>query len=896
MKTIRIICVFLLVLVFIFSPFSFSNIYALSQSADTEIITGNQEWSQSRPIDTDVIIKPGATLIINNGVEINFTNPWTKLYVEGSLFVKGTVKNPVTIKSDLANGSFSIVAEPDSNVNIRNAKIINGGSQAFIIGQNINVASAASYAGAVQINGGSVDIQNTTFENNLYAIVAFGVHHTRVNRSRFINNNFDVEDESVSDFRFNWWGYPEGPRKNCYDYAGTQYCDFEKIYGNLDFSDPLPAENFRDPVLIVPGILGTINGKLDPIFHIYDKLYETFEKNGYQKDVTLFTFPYEWRDSNIENAKLLQAKIAEIRQIASWPKVDIVAHSMGGLLARQYIESDAYQNDIDQMVTLGTPQNGSPEDYLAWEGGKINTEFTDVLDVLAEKAFTLEAYEKGYSSIFAYIQNRPIKSVEELLPNYNYLFDVSNNNLRAYPTNYPVNSFLDSLNSSAKIAKLNTVEFDNIIGNLSDSKSTITQIRVVDANTDPLWENGYPENFDSLLGDHGLNYGNGDGTVPFESANALAADEKITVAATHRNLPADAADEAYNLLNNTLPQSKSTLDKIKNILMFFVFSPIDIQVVAPDGSRVGKDFATGKILNEIEGAYYTGYDTDTEFLTIPNPKDGEYKILTEGTGDGSYKIEATKLTEDPIDPQKVAESTGIIEGIAATGQQAEKIVTVAGSDVITEDALKDTEPPVVTVTSPENKNYLNNLVLPISYTATDNKTVSEKITIAIAYDGNAMTGNSIDLSLQKLGAHSLKITSMDEAGNQAEKESVFNNTATINSIMINIGHYFDLGLIKDKKTRKILLAKTKDIKFLIASLDKMEASKINKEKNKLISLLKQQINHKIDKITGKIQGKKDNYKDDEGEDMPDYKNNFSIIQPAKDLLIESLDSLKYQLN
>jgi pimeloyl-ACP methyl ester carboxylesterase len=41
-------------------------------------------------------------------------------------------------------------------------------------------------------------------------------------------------------------------------------------------------------------------------------------------------------------------------------KIDIIAHSMGGLLSRQYIQDDgAYQNDVNKLITLNTPHSGS---------------------------------------------------------------------------------------------------------------------------------------------------------------------------------------------------------------------------------------------------------------------------------------------------------------------------------------------------------------------------------------------------------------------------------------------------------------------------------------------------------------------------------------------------------
>ena len=40
-------------------------------------------------------------------------------------------------------------------------------------------------------------------------------------------------------------------------------------------------------------------------------------------------------------------------------KVDIVGHSMGGLLARQYIQSPAYREDVRKLITVNTPHSGS---------------------------------------------------------------------------------------------------------------------------------------------------------------------------------------------------------------------------------------------------------------------------------------------------------------------------------------------------------------------------------------------------------------------------------------------------------------------------------------------------------------------------------------------------------
>ncbi|NTW27504.1 MAG: alpha/beta hydrolase, partial [Candidatus Moranbacteria bacterium] len=700
MKIKRKLAIILLIFFINLSPISLSSLFNNSQAVVSQDINFDQEWTTDQVIDKVVTIRAGVTLTVRSGVTLTFDSG--SINVLGKMVISGTSENPVKMRRSENSASYSVAVSPGGNLVMRNVDMSGAGAGVFQV-QNktyLNTAYAA-YQGGIHMKGGSLDAQGCNFHDNDVAIYVNNNSTGKVvvNRSKFSNNKLlDVafEDRLQSDiinFKYNWWGNASGPQETCEVYGTEKYCYYDKIGGSVDFSDWLREENFHDPVIIVPGIMGSwklTNGgelKLDPIFGTYDDLVEIFEKNGYEKGKDLFEFPYQWRDSNVNNAKLLHDKIAEIKQEKNWPKVDLVAHSMGGLMAREYIESSYYKNDIDQLVTMGTPHAGSPEDYLIWDGGSMPPSSSAIIGYISKLVFKQEAEEAGYDNIFDYLHKMPIKSVQELLPTYDYLYDVESNKLRSYLNgeSYPKNIFLDNLNLPSNKNKLGNVEVTNITGKLKSNK-TINKIRVErpSSSEDDIWAHGKPENYDSLFGDHGLEYGSGDGTVPAESAEKISSDRKIELAAAHSELPSEGAATAYSILAGKNPQVSVNKTLIGNMLAIFGFSPIDIQVISPSGLKYGKDFENDKSFKNINGSYYTGFDTENEFITIPNPEEGKYRIVTQGTEEGGdYRIEVSNVSRND-DAGQVTASTVAISGIATPEKIEESKVEVSGDLVVKE--------------------------------------------------------------------------------------------------------------------------------------------------------------------------------------------------------------------
>src|SRR3989344_4121443 len=465
-----------------------------------------------------------------------------------------------------------------------------------------------------------------------------------------------------------------------------------------------PEEKVVNPLIVIPGIMGSAykNAELviDPILHTYDDLLATFDQNGYTPGLDLFTFPYEWRDSNLLTANLLDDKITEVKnaclsqtpQNIDCSKVDIVAHSMGGLVARAYIQSLDYDSDVDQLIFLGTPHKGSPTDYLQWEAGKFPP---DVNNIIKELFFEAEALRKGYPTIFDYIHNRPILSVQELLPIFDYLKDDNTATVRAYPNNYPQNVFLESLNNNISALINSGVEVTNIVGDSGENK-TINTIRVIPTDHAIFWQHVEPEGFGGVIGDSGLERGVGDNTVS-PTSSALTGFTSEEIVASHNRIPTKSANSVFKILtgNDSVTNIDNGSDIDPKVLILQLLSPIDVVVTAPDGKKIGKNFSSGQEYNEISGAFYSGFQTDDEYITILNPMDGQYKVEVKGTGSGgeyavltslvSGSVSATKEVSGLTLPSQVTTLNVLVNNEDIGETESQKIIN---SEVLKNDIIK----------------------------------------------------------------------------------------------------------------------------------------------------------------------------------------------------------------
>lgn len=166
---------------------------------------------------------------------------------------------------------------------------------------------------------------------------------------------------------------------------------------------PSLAEN-RDK-LVPKKIVTTLRlSRLVPEVYIYHGLLEALKKYGGYREGdwdnppadgdrdTFYVFAYDWRRDNVETARLLVRRMDELKKRLNRPELrfNIVAHSMGGLIARyaaRFGDADlpasddvaikptwAGARDISKIFMFGTPNEGSADAFATLLEGYSLTE------------------------------------------------------------------------------------------------------------------------------------------------------------------------------------------------------------------------------------------------------------------------------------------------------------------------------------------------------------------------------------------------------------------------------------------------------------------------------------------------------------------------------------------
>ena len=314
----------------------------------------------------------------------------------------------------------------------------------------------------------------------------------------------------------------------------------------------LPAR--INPIIIVPGLLGTWPpapaplGRIDPVGGVYANLLDGLRTLGYVRNVSLFVFPYDWRLSIVDAAHKLDAEIQRIRNLPTlkagerspvavdYNLVDLLGHSLGGLVARAYVQADHYKNDVARLLTVAMPHKGLMAAYYAWEGGDssyigVPVEAARSMVSLIEAREMSTLWKRAHTTyrvvrkqiqadLYNYLTTRT-HSIRDLLPTsaeqYLYCLEADNQK-RYYPfgpkPGYPLNPTLERLNSPPYLQRFKDLEEFHLL--YSSSNRTLARAVVADeyAKTNPMFAHGQP-----LPDQPEENFSGGDNIVPISSGS-----------------------------------------------------------------------------------------------------------------------------------------------------------------------------------------------------------------------------------------------------------------------------------------------------------------------------------------------------------------------------------------
>jgi pimeloyl-ACP methyl ester carboxylesterase len=97
---------------------------------------------------------------------------------------------------------------------------------------------------------------------------------------------------------------------------------------------------------------------------VYQGALDYLGSRGYREsDRSLTVFPYDWRVDVRVAADRLDALIVQVKAATGASRVNLLAHSMGGLVTRAYLADPARATNVNAVVSLGTPYFGTPQTW-----------------------------------------------------------------------------------------------------------------------------------------------------------------------------------------------------------------------------------------------------------------------------------------------------------------------------------------------------------------------------------------------------------------------------------------------------------------------------------------------------------------------------------------------------
>ena len=350
-------------------------------------------------------------------------------------------------------------------------------------------------------------------------------------------------------------------------------------------------------------------------------LSRELESNGYEVVDTYLYFPYDWRLDFDMTKSDLDYVIETIKQNSGYDTIDIIAHSMGGLVIKNYIHEHGPQS-INKLIFVGTPHLGAPKSAYGLLQGDIGVPFRLL----------------NYEAIRKIAINSP--PVYQLLPN-DFYHSIGSGYFRKNREILDYNQSLDLLKeqemNSLLIDRANEFFARELHGMMMPG-TQVYNISGCRRATHGMYHTDNPGNI------YSISYINGDGTVPLLSSQYELnsnANKYYVRNGSHSELPSTSGvrelilsilnDEEFSSNNISTNTGFCNLTGRKLIWR----SPVEVQVYDVDSNHAGP--TENEFENNIPGVEYDIINGE-KFIFLPLGDGQVYRVEAKGLETGSFDL------------------------------------------------------------------------------------------------------------------------------------------------------------------------------------------------------------------------------------------------------------------
>lgn len=410
-----------------------------------------------------------------------------------------------------------------------------------------------------------------------------------------------------------------------------------------EYLDELSLNEIGQPKNSYPNVLTTDIIRKIGNKDFFNGLIKKLEATGYEEGVNLFVFPYDWR-RDIRSIDL-KSKIDEILEQTGASRIDVIAHSMGGLLTKYYINQQKGNNKINKFIDIATPHLGAPAAFKTlFSGDDMGIKF----GIFGLNSSQVQKISQNMPSLYQLLPSRDYFSTSASDYKY-YLYDLDDIDQDGVGGRLDFDQSKQFLKNTGRnhILLDNAPNIHNDLDLMNPADHGVKAYNIVGCGVPTIGKfftlgqkNNNSEYYD-------IAYISGDGTVPERSARSFPAAQEFQIAGlNHAILPSSliVKDLIVDLLEGK--EITSTTDSCilpdGDLLSFH--GPVQVNIYDQDNNHTGPVLGSGYEHNLPEISY--DFINNNTFIFLPSLN--EYKVNISATKEGSVNVYHKKMKDEEI--------------------------------------------------------------------------------------------------------------------------------------------------------------------------------------------------------------------------------------------------------